>query len=257
MNRRAFLAGLTAGSVGLAGCSGPAAPFGGTETATPEPVEAPQLAEQGNPSNICQQDYVDLGIYAIDEPAFAEDWSGMDIDESYTSAGELAAEDVVIGLKHDDVARAYPVAILWVHEIVNDTFGQPVIVTFCSICRSGMVANRFVNGTPTMFGVSGQLWEPPELQSRVRESEGEVFAVERRDASPGDIRNSGNLVMFDQATGSYWSQILAQAICGPMTDKTLEIVPSTATTWADWRDAHPDTEVLLPPPYSELMTIPG
>lgn len=231
--------------------------FRETQTPTVEAADAPPLAEQGNPSTICQQGYVDLGIYAIDEPAFADDWSGVEIPEKYTGDTRLADEDVVIGLTSDGTARAYPVAVLWVHEIVNDDFGEPVIVTFCSICRSGMVASRVVKGMTTLFGVSGQLWEPPELETRVREAEGQAFAVERRDASPGEIRNLGNLVMFDQATGSYWSQILARAICGPLTDETLGILPSTATTWADWRQTHPHTDVLLPPPHSKLMSLPG
>lgn len=257
MHRRTFLAGLTVGTVGLAGCTGPAAPFGETETSAPESVDAPSLAEQGNPSTICQQGYVDLGIYAIDKPAFADDWGGVEIPKKYTGASQLAEDDVVVGLVTDGMARAYPVAVLWVHEIVNDTFGEPVIVTFCSICRSGMTASRVVNRTPTTFGVSGQLWQPPELESRVRETEGSVFAVERRNTSPGEIRNLGNLVMFDQATGSFWSQILARAICGPLTGETLEILPASVATWGNWRESHPDTDVLLPPPHSKLMDLPG
>jgi hypothetical protein len=59
--------------------------------------------------------------------------------------------------------------------------------------------------------------------------------------------------MYDRATGSYWSQILATAICGPMTDTELAIVPSTVATWAEWRDEFPETDVLLPPPHSETV----
>lgn len=257
MNRRAFLASLAAGTTGLAGCTGGAIEPGGTDTPTPTPVEGPTLVEQGNLPDICHRVFADVGIYAIDQPAFADDWSDVEIPEGYTGEVHLVDDDVVIGLKDDESARAYPVAVLWSHEIVNDTFGPPVIVTFCSICRSGMVASRVVRGEETTFGVSGQLWEPPELESRAREQREEVFAIEPGNADPGQIRNSGNLVMFDRATWSYWSQILAQAICGPSTGETLEIVPSTATTWGEWREEHPETDVLLPPPHSTLMSLPG
>lgn len=256
MKRRDVLAGIGISVSGLAGCSGAA--FQSTEpTTTARSTINSSLAEQGRPPNICQQGYVDLGIYALDKPAFAADWSGIEIPERYSENGRLADEDVVIGLTNDGSARAYPMAVLWEHEIVNDTFGTPLIVTFCSLCRSGMVARRVIDETATKFGVTGQLWVPPQLQTRVSEEQGRVFAVERRDPSPGKVRNTGNLVMFDQETASYWSQILARAICGPQTGEQLEILPSKATTWADWRATHPDTDVLLPPPHSTLMDLPG
>jgi hypothetical protein len=56
--------------------------------------------------------------------------------------------------------------------------------------------------------------------------------------------------MVDAATGSYWSQLLAQAICGPRTGDELAIRPSTVATWKAWRARRPSTEVLLPPPHS-------
>jgi hypothetical protein len=64
------------------------------------------------------------------------------------------------------------------------------------------------------------------------------------------VRAAGNLVMVDDATGSYWSQLLARAICGPRAGDSLRIRPSTLTTWGKWRATHPETELLLPPPYS-------
>jgi hypothetical protein len=65
------------------------------------------------------------------------------------------------------------------------------------------------------------------------------------------MTRGGNLVMYDEATRSYWSQILGEAICGPKTGERLSIVPSTVATWGDWQADNPDTEVLLPPPHSE------
>ncbi|NIS32648.1 MAG: DUF3179 domain-containing protein, partial [Actinobacteria bacterium] len=55
-----------------------------------------------------------------------------------------------------------------------------------------------------------------------------------------EVLNAGNLVMYDDATGSYWSQILARAICGEMNGTDLGIVPSTVARWGEWRSAHPD-----------------
>lgn len=265
MDRRAFLAAV-AGASGLAGCTGLTDRFGAqSPTPTRTPVSAPPLAEQGFPQNICEQDTVDVGIYAIADPVFGDDWSGVEIAETYADDGRLADDAVVVGVARGDRARAYPLSVLWEHEIINDTFpaggtsagdtgdGLPLLVTYCSICRSGMVAERRVTGEPAVFGVSGQLWRPPRLQTRASEASNRTFAADLGNASADlRVRNRGNLVMLDEATGSFWSQVLARAICGPREGDSLQIVPSTLTTWSEWRDARPDTEVLLPPPHSTL-----
>ena len=71
-------------------------------------------------------------------------------------------------------------------------------------------------GTVLDFGVSGNLWH-------------------------------GVLVMYDRASGSYWTQLDGRAIDGDHTGRRLAHVPSTFTTWEKWRAAHPDTEVLFKP----------
>lgn len=243
-------------------------------------MDAPTLAERGYPPDVCDAPVdEDFSIRAVDEPAFGPDWSGVDPADRY---GDLTARSTVVGLERDGRARAYPVSVLWVHEVVNDRFGGPVLATYCSLCLSGLVAERLVRGEPATFDVSGQLWRPPRLQVRASEASGRAFAADRgalngtddgrsgtpgggRTASPsgGDgppptsadgrpesVRVTGNLVMYDDATRSYWSQVLGRAICGPMRGTRLTVLPATATTWAEWRRAHPGTDVLLPPPAS-------
>lgn len=63
------------------------------------------------------------------------------------------------------------------------------------------------------------------------------------------FHNSGKLyksamVPYDLEIGSLWSQILQQAITGPLTGSRLEIIPVDHTTWQDWQQHHPDTLVL-------------
>lgn len=262
MDRRTYLAGLATGSLtGIAGCleAPPTLDPFSTPSPTPTPVDAPSLAEQGRPPEICSTELVDLGIYAIDEPAFGESWQAVEIPDQYAETGRLAADDVVIGIEQAGAARAYPVSVLWHHEIVNDPgieSGSPVLVTYCSLCRSGMVARRTLEEQTLTFGVTGQLWQPPQLQTRASEAEGRVFAVARDDPDPGDVRNVGNLVMFDTQTGSYWSQILARGICGPHAGDTLTILPSRTARWGKWKAEHPETDLLLPPPHSTLQDIP-
>ena len=54
------------------------------------------------------------------------------------------------------------------------------------------------------------------------------------------------LVMYDRQTESLWSQLMQEAIAGPMTGAKLAILPSLHTTWEYWRAQHPQTLVLSP-----------
>ena len=79
-----------------------------------------------------------------------------------------------------------------------------------------MVHRREINGTEVVFGNQGALW--------------------------------GNaMTWWDHDTGSVWSQPRGEAILGPRTGETIELLPSQLTSWRAWRDAHPDTLALDAP----------
>jgi hypothetical protein len=248
MRRRDLL--VVAGAVSLAGCvSGVTDTGGDGSTDTDEAdVEVPSLAERGTPRTICEEEITPDGIRAIEEPVFGSPGEYPDDPDGYQT---LIDDRTVIGLEAEGTARAYPLDILNVHEIVNDALGGPMIVTYCPICRSGMVADRLVDGETATFDVSGLLWKAPSIQAAASEQDDRVFS----DREEG-VANNGNLVMYDDVTGSYWSQILVQAICGPMAEMRLPIRPASSTTWGEWREEHPDTEVLLPPPASTTVDPP-
>jgi hypothetical protein len=52
------------------------------------------------------------------------------------------------------------------------------------------------------------------------------------------------MTWWDHETGSIWSQPLGEAIVGPLKGRSLDVVPSTLTTWEAWRSSHPDTRAL-------------
>lgn len=250
MRRRELL--LAGASAGLAGCI--TAPTSSTDESTDtehgdgSTIEAPTLAEQGVPATICEESLKPDGIRAIEEPAFGSPNEYPDDPEGYRP---LTGERAVIGVEAAGTARAYPLTILNVHEIVNDALGGPMIVTYCPICRSGMAADRRIDGEVATFDLSGLLWRAPGIQAAASEADDRVFS----DREEG-VGNNGNLVMYDSATGSYWSQILGQAICGPMAEQRLSIRPASTATWGEWRDSHPESEVLLPPPASTVVEPP-
>ncbi len=250
-SRRRLLAAVAAGTATLAGCLGGRSDGeadGATPTTTAEDLgeNVSSVVRYGTPSTVCQEEIrSDPGIYAVTDPAFGPDWS----DVSAERYEPLADDETVVGVVRDGVARAYPLSILTYHEVVNDDLGGPLLVTYCPLCRSGLVAKRLVEGAPTTFHVSGLLFRPERVQSAAATESDTVFGAGVFDPE-AEVRNSGNLVMYDDRTRSYWSQILARAICGPRVDETLTPVPAATTTWDTWRAQNPDTEVLLPPPYS-------
>ena len=111
------------------------------------------------------------GIPAIDNPVF------MDAQK----ATFLSEDDRVIGIARHGITRAYPIAILNWHEIVNDRIGQEsIVVTYCPLCGTGMV---FAAGSALSFGVSGLLY-------------------------------NSDVLMYDRQTDSLWSQLKMEAVSG-------------------------------------------
>ncbi len=128
----------------------------------------------------------------------------------------MEAREPVVALIVDGHARAYPLAILMWHEIVNDTIGgTPVTVTFCPLCNTGITFSRIVDGEELTFGTSGML------------------------------RNS-DLVMWDRQTQSFWQQITGEALAGDFAANrtVLDQLPSSIIAWETFVDAYPDGELL-------------
>ena len=72
----------------------------------------------------------------------------------------LTRSELVIGIESENGAYAYPVRVLNIHEIVNDVIdGQPVLVTYCPLCGSGVVYRRELGGEPLLFGNSSGLYQ--------------------------------------------------------------------------------------------------
>lgn len=126
----------------------------------------------------------------------------------------LAPADRVLGIAIGNVARAYPVRILNWHEVVNDRIGgRPVLVTYCPLCGTGMAFEPPARTGDAGFGVSGLLY-------------------------------NSDVLLYDRASASLWSQILGRAVSGPLNGTPMEPVALTHTRWADWQQRHPGTEVL-------------
>ena len=149
------------------------------------------------------------GIPSIDDPKFL----------SIKEANEfLKDEETGTGLCIGNDCRFYPYLILVWHEIVNDTVGnQPILITYCPLCLTGIVFERKLEGQAVEFGTSGKLWK-------------------------------SNLVMYNRTNDtqkeSLWSQVLGEAIVGEFTGAKLKVIPSDVIRYRDWKKLHPNTTVL-------------
>ncbi len=145
------------------------------------------------------------GIPSIDDPQFstvaeADEW--------------IADNEQVLAVERNGATKAYPLQILVWHEIVNDKIGgEPVAVTYCPLCGSGIAYKRVLENQTVEFGVSGKLY-------------------------------NSNLVMYDRLTETYWSQIDGVGIVGKHAGVTLDPVPIDTVTWGGWKEGNPDAKVL-------------
>lgn len=121
MKRRSDLPTIIGSATGgLAGCiSVPG------ETTTTDASDAPVVGADGWPSNICDRGPRPGVIPAIVGPEFAADYSEI--------ASSRKDSTPVIGIERDDTARAYPIRAT--NEIVNDTIGEPILVTIVRCVR--------------------------------------------------------------------------------------------------------------------------
>ena len=145
-------------------------------------------------------------IIPIDKPSFAAVADAPDY---------MRAREPVIALEIGGEARAYPLAMLMWHEIVNDVVGGlPVTVTFCPLCNSAVTFDRTVDGEVLTFGTSGNL------------------------------RNS-DLVMWDRQTESWWQQITGEALVGELVGTRLRLIPAAIVSWETFAAEYPDGGILL------------
>ena len=127
----------------------------------------------------------------------------------------LKGSDLVIGYVSNQVAYAYPIKVLNFRELVNDVIdGLPLLVSYCPLCGSGVVFDREVGGETLLFGNTSGLFQ-------------------------------SDLVMFDHQTGSYWFQVLGEAIVGESTGKRLTLLSSMTIRWGEWKRLHPETRLMV------------
>jgi len=130
---------------------------------------------------------------------------------------KVDGDRLVLGININGEAKAYPIQFLGFHHQVKDTIGgKPVIVTYCTVCRTGRVYEPTVNGKYEKFRLVGM--------------------------------DHFNAMFEDESTGSWWRQVTGVAIAGKLKGQQLPEVFSEQTSLAKWLQLHPSSLIMQADP---------
>lgn len=131
-------------------------------------------------------------------------------------------ERLVLGVVENGEAKAYPVQYLGFHHQVEDVVGgKPVLITYCTVCRTGRVFEPLVNGKPEKFRLVGM--------------------------------DHFNAMLEDEGTGSWWRQANGEAIAGKLKGQKLPEVFSTQTSLSKWLSLYPHSLIMQADPKYTAM----
>jgi Protein of unknown function (DUF3179) len=130
---------------------------------------------------------------------------------------KVPQERLVVGIELNGEARAYPLMFIGYHHQVGDSVGgKDVLVTYCTVCRTGRVFSPLVDGKLEKFRLVGM--------------------------------DHWNAMLEDETTGSWWRQATGAAVTGPRKGARLAPIPSRQVTLREWLAAYPASLVMQADP---------
>jgi hypothetical protein len=136
----------------------------------------------------------------------------------FKSAGEndlVPADQIIIGVECNGEAKAYPLEFLAYHHQVRDIIGgKEIMVTYCSVCRTGRVYEPLVDGKTEKFRLVGM--------------------------------DHFNAMFEDETTGSWWRQVNGEAITGSAKGKKMPEYFSVQMSLDKWLALYPNSLIMQP-----------
>ncbi len=128
------------------------------------------------------------------------------------------SKEPVLSVDINGIAKAYPLNMLSIHEIANDTLsGIPILATFCPLCNAGIVFDRRLKhkGKEYLldFEVSGML-------------------------------RKSDMVMADKQTETWWQQLEGKGIVGTLEGAELSVIPSLVISVEEFFNRYPNGKIL-------------
>jgi hypothetical protein len=147
----------------------------------------------------------------------------MAADEMFLKPTQLILKDaaqstvktdkLIIGITLNGQAKAYPIQYLGYHHQVFDSIdNQPIMVTYCTVCRTGRVFQPIVNSKTEQFRLVGM--------------------------------DHFNAMFEDKTTKSWWQQATGIAITGAMKGQQIPEIFSQQMALKQWLLLYPNTQIM-------------
>ena len=135
------------------------------------------------------------------------------LDMQPSARNKVALNRLVVGVSIKGEARAYPLQFIGYHHQVRDRVGgEPVLVSYCTVCRTGRVFAPVIGGQPATFRLVGM--------------------------------DHFNAMLEDRGTGSWWRQANGEAITGALKGTKLPELAGVQLTLKHWVALHPNTLIM-------------
>ncbi|MEY2705273.1 MAG: hypothetical protein RL407_1335 [Bacteroidota bacterium] len=132
-------------------------------------------------------------------------------------SNKIPLDRLVIGVVIGGEAKAYPIYLIGYHHQVRDQVGgKEIMVTYCTVCRTGRVYEPQLQGELQEFRLVGM--------------------------------NQYNALFEDKKTKSWWRQANGEAIIGPLKGVLLPEVASQQSTLAMWLSMYPNSKIMQEDP---------
>ena len=125
----------------------------------------------------------------------------------------VPSERIIVGVEQNGEAKGYPIEFLaYHHQVIDSVGGKPLMITYCSVCRTGRVYEPYVNGHYETFRLVGM--------------------------------DHFNAMFEDASTKSWWRQSNGEAVCGAVKGKSLREYKSEQITVATWFEMYPNAKIM-------------
>ena len=126
---------------------------------------------------------------------------------------KVALNRLVVGFALNGDARAYPLQFIgYHHQVVDSVAGQRVLVSYCTVCRTGRVFSPIIGGKTETFRLVGM--------------------------------DHFNAMLEDRTTGSWWRQANGEAITGSRKGTKLPELPMVQVTLRQWLALYPNSLIM-------------
>lgn len=130
-------------------------------------------------------------------------------------SSNISPDKLVLGITVNGIAKAYPIQYIGYHHQVADNIGgQPIIVTYCTVCRTGRVFSSIINGKTEVFRLVGM--------------------------------DHFNAMFEDKTTKSWWRQATGMAITGSLKGTHLQELDAEQLSLLVWLRKYPTSLIMQP-----------